>query len=186
MLRDYQARAIDQLYAWFNKTPTGNPCLVLPTGSGKSHIVAALCKDALQSWPKTKILMLTHVKELIVQNAEKMRLHWKGAPLGIYSAGIGKRQLGEPITLAAVVSQPIRLNNTWLGGLNGMGIAILRTSSTPGAPSISVTCVTSTCWLEPLIRAPLILSIVAELLMCAVSSKARREPVRAADRPPIR
>lgn len=104
MLRDYQQRAIDQLYDWFHANETGNPCLVLPTGSGKSHIVAALCKDALQSWPKTKILMLTHVKELIVQNAEKMRLHWKGAPLGIYSAGIGKRQLGEPITFAGIQS----------------------------------------------------------------------------------
>jgi DNA repair protein RadD len=113
MLRDYQQRTIDQLYAWFNKNPSGNPCLVLPTGSGKSHIVAALCKDALQSWPKTKILMLTHVKELIVQNAEKMRLHWKGAPLGIYSAGIGKRQLGEPITFAGI--QSVRTKAEQLG-----------------------------------------------------------------------
>ena len=102
MLRDYQQRAIDQLYDWFKKNPTGNPCLVLPTGSGKSHIVAALCKDALQSWPETRILMLTHVKELIEQNAEKMRLHWKGAPLGIYSSGLGIRQLDEPITFAPV------------------------------------------------------------------------------------
>jgi DNA repair protein RadD len=116
MLRDYQQRAIDQLYAWFNNNPTGNPCLVLPTGSGKSHIVAALCKDALQSWPKTKILMLTHVKELIVQNAEKMRLHWKGAPLGIYSAGIGKRQLGEPITFAGI--QSIRTKAAQLGHID--------------------------------------------------------------------
>jgi DNA repair protein RadD len=48
MLRDYQQRAIDQLYTWFNAHTIGNPCLVLPTGSGKSHIVAALCKNALQ------------------------------------------------------------------------------------------------------------------------------------------
>lgn len=104
MLRDYQTRAIEQLYAWFEAGNKGNPCLVLPTGSGKSHIVAALCKDALQSWPETQILMLTHVKELIEQNAEKMRLHWPGAPMGIYSASIGKRQLGEPITFAGIQS----------------------------------------------------------------------------------
>jgi len=48
--------------------------------------------------------MLTHVKELIEQNAEKMRLHWPGAPLGIYSASVGKRQLGEPITFAGIQS----------------------------------------------------------------------------------
>lgn len=104
ILRDYQQRAIDELYAWFGKNSTGNPCLVLPTGSGKSHIVAALCKDAVQNWPDTKVLMLTHVKELIEQNAEKMRQHWKGAPMGIYSASIGRRDLGEPITFAGIQS----------------------------------------------------------------------------------
>lgn len=103
MLRPYQQRAIDHLYEWMRNN-TGNPCLVLPTGSGKSHIVAALCKDAVQNWPETKILMLTHMKELIEQNAEKMREHWRGAPMGIYSAGIGKRQLGEPITFAGIQS----------------------------------------------------------------------------------
>jgi len=104
MLRDYQQRAIDQLYAWFAAGNEGNPCLVLPTGSGKSHIVAALCKDALQKWPETRVLMLTHVKELIEQNAEKMRQHWSGAPMGIYSASIGRKQLGEPITFAGIQS----------------------------------------------------------------------------------
>jgi DNA repair protein RadD len=104
MLRDYQQRTIDHLYQWFRNGHEGNPCLVLPTGSGKSHIVAALCKDALQNWPETRVLMLTHVKELIEQNAEKMRLHWPGAPMGIYSASIGRRQLGEPITFAGIQS----------------------------------------------------------------------------------
>ena len=104
MLRDYQQKAIDDLYKWFSDGNQGNPCMVLPTGSGKSHIVAALCKDALQNWPETQILMLTHVKELIEQNAEKMRQHWPGAPMGIYSASLGKRQLGEPITFAGIQS----------------------------------------------------------------------------------
>lgn len=103
MLRDYQQRAIDQLYEWLSKN-SGHPCLVLPTGAGKSHIVAALCKDAVQNWPETKVLMLTHVRELISQNAEKMRQHWKGAPMGIYSASLNKKQLGEPITFAGIQS----------------------------------------------------------------------------------
>ena len=104
MLRDYQQRAIDQLYEWFSKNKEGHPCLVLPTGSGKSHIVAALCKDVLQSWPETRVLMLTHVKELIEQNAEKMRQHWPNAPMGIYSAALRSRVLDEPITFAGIGS----------------------------------------------------------------------------------
>jgi DNA repair protein RadD len=104
MLREYQTRTIDQLYAWFEAGNKGNPCLVLPTGAGKSHIIAALCKDALQSWPETRILMLTHVKELIAQNAEKMRQHWPNAPMGIYSAGLRRKEMGEPITFAGIQS----------------------------------------------------------------------------------
>lgn len=104
MLRDYQRRAIDQLYAWFEKNPAGHPCLVLPTAAGKSHIVAALCKEALQEWPETRVLMLTHVKELIEQNAEKMLLHWPDAPMGIYSASVGRKELDRPITFAGIQS----------------------------------------------------------------------------------
>jgi DNA repair protein RadD len=103
MLRDYQQRSINQLYDWLSHN-SGNPCLVLPTGAGKSHVIAALCKDALQSWPETRILMLTHVKELIEQNAQKMRQHWPNAPMGIYSAGMGQKILGEPITFAGIQS----------------------------------------------------------------------------------
>lgn len=104
MLRDYQQRTIDQLYTWFSEHSEGHPCLELPTGSGKSHIVAALCKDALESWPGTRVLMLTHVKELIRQNANKMLEHWPEAPLGIYSAGLNRREIGQPITFAGIQS----------------------------------------------------------------------------------
>lgn len=113
MLRDYQTRTIDQLYAWFEAGNKGNPCLVLPTGSGKSHIIAALCKDALQSWPETRILMLTHVRELIEQNADKMRQHWPNAPMGIYSAGLRQKELGEPITFAGI--QSVRTKASQIG-----------------------------------------------------------------------
>ena len=102
-LRPYQQRAIKDLYNWLSKHQ-GHPCLVLPTGSGKSHIVAELCRDALQSWPETRILMLTHQKELIEQNAEKLRQHWPGAPMGICSASIGRKDLDEPITFAGIQS----------------------------------------------------------------------------------
>lgn len=116
MLRDYQQQVITDLYKWLEEGNQGNPCLVLPTGAGKSHIVAALCKDAVQNWPETRILMLTHVKELIEQNAEKMRLHWPGAPMGIYSASIGRKDLGEPITFAGI--QSVSKRSTQIGHID--------------------------------------------------------------------
>jgi len=103
MLRPYQQKTIDDLYSWLKKND-GNPCIELPTGAGKSHIIAAICKDVIQNYPETRILMLTHVKELIEQNAEKMRGHWQNAPMGIYSASLNKRDLSQPITFAGVQS----------------------------------------------------------------------------------
>lgn len=35
---------------------------------------------------------------------QKLRQHWPNAPMGIYSAGLGRRQLGEPITFAGIQS----------------------------------------------------------------------------------
>jgi DNA repair protein RadD len=103
MLRDYQKNTLEQLYAWMQNNK-GNPCIELPTGSGKSIIVAAICQDALKVFNMKKVIMLVHVKELIEQNAEKMRLLWPGAPLGIYSAGVGRKEIDEPITFAGIQS----------------------------------------------------------------------------------
>jgi DNA repair protein RadD len=103
MLRNYQKFAIDLLYQWFRDNPSGNPILELPTGSGKSWIVAKLCQDALDNWPETRVLMLTHQKELIEQNAEKLRLVWPDAPMGIYSAGLKQRDI-DAITFAGIQS----------------------------------------------------------------------------------
>ena len=112
-LREYQLKAVNSIYEWFESGNKGNPCLVLPTGAGKSHVIAYLCKDALQNWPETRILMLTHVKEILQQNAEKMRQHWPNAPMGIYSAGLGRKELGEPITFAGI--QSVRTKSKQIG-----------------------------------------------------------------------
>ena len=102
-LRDYQSRSISMLYDWFRKN-SGHPCLVLPTGSGKSWIIAELCRDALTNWPETRILMLTHVKELIEQDLEKLVTLWPDAPVGVYSASIGRKELEHQITFAGIQS----------------------------------------------------------------------------------
>ena len=101
-LRPYQQKTIDMLYDWMGKND-GNPCVVLPTGAGKSHVIAHLCKQAITEWPETRVLMLTHVKELIEQNAEKLRAVWPNAPLGIYSAGLRRRDI-DVITFAGIQS----------------------------------------------------------------------------------
>ena len=101
-LRDYQVKAIRETYKWLG-SHDGNPCIVAPTGSGKAYIIAGFCEDILHRSPERRILVLSHVKELLVQDAEKITLAWPEAPVGIYSAGLGSKQTNT-ITVAGIQS----------------------------------------------------------------------------------
>jgi DNA repair protein RadD len=83
---------------------TGHPCLVIPCGGGKTVIIAEMVRQTMQAWPSARVLLLAHVSELIDQAQETMRAHWPGAPLGVYAAGLKKRELGQPITFASMQS----------------------------------------------------------------------------------
>ena len=102
-LRDYQEQAVQSIFDYF-VTDSGNPLVALPTGSGKSLVIAEFCRRALHYYPNTRIMMATHVKELISQNAEKLQTLWPHAPLGIYSAGLRQRDTRLPITFVGVRS----------------------------------------------------------------------------------
>lgn len=99
MLRDYQLVALRAIWANLDRHVVAS----LPTGSGKSHVIAELCRKALQEYPGTRILVVAHVKELLQQNTEKILLHWPEAPVGIYCAGLRSRQLNS-ITVASIQS----------------------------------------------------------------------------------
>jgi len=102
-LRDYQSAAIDATYEWFRQGK-GNPLIVAPTGAGKSVILSEFIRRAIGDFPDTRIMMLTHVKELIQQNYTALMRLWHDAPAGIYSAGLNKRQTGRQITFAGIQS----------------------------------------------------------------------------------
>lgn len=104
--RPYQVEALNALFAYFvtHVLPTQNPVIAMPTGTGKAVVIALFIKWVLQSWPNQRIMMLTHVKELIDQNADKMRSVWPQAPLGIFSAGLKQKAHFMPITFAGIQS----------------------------------------------------------------------------------
>jgi DNA repair protein RadD len=103
-LRYYQAEALDALYNYFLTHETGNPLIGLPTGTGKSVLPAAFIQGIMRQWPQTRFLMVTHVKELIQQNADELLKLWPTAPLGIYSAGLKQRDTAHPIIFGGVQS----------------------------------------------------------------------------------
>lgn len=102
-LRQYQQDAIDGLYSYWSDGRGHNPLIVAPTGSGKSLIIGKLIEDAL-SYPGTRILMLTHVAELIEQNARELTGLMPFVDLGFYSASIGQKRMDRQVTFAGIQS----------------------------------------------------------------------------------
>lgn len=95
--RDYQVIAEGAIWNYF-ENQTGNPVVVMPTGTGKSVVIGMFLYNVLNRFPTQRIMVLTHVKELIEQNAKKMLEMWPVAPVGIYSAGLNQKQSYMPIT----------------------------------------------------------------------------------------
>jgi DNA repair protein RadD len=102
-LRPYQNAAISSIYGYFQNN-TGNPLVVIPTAGGKSLVMAAFIEGVLKAWPDQRILIVTHVRELIAQNHAEMIGLWPDAPAGIYSAGLGKREAQARVLFAGIQS----------------------------------------------------------------------------------
>ncbi len=102
-LRYYQLDAIEAVTDYF-KNNKGNPVIAQPTGTGKSLVIAGFLKRTYYYYPTQRIIMLTHVKELIEQNFNKLIALWPTAPVGIYSAGLNRRDVDKKITYAGIQS----------------------------------------------------------------------------------
>ncbi|MCQ4165101.1 DEAD/DEAH box helicase [Tahibacter harae] len=102
-LRPYQREAIDSAWKYL-RACDGNPCLVLPVGAGKTIVMAELIREAITAFPGTRIAVVAHVRELVAQNADKLRRHWPEAKIGIYSASLNRRDRFEPVTFASIQS----------------------------------------------------------------------------------
>ena len=95
-LRDYQQEAVSETLKHFRKS-NESAVIVLPTGSGKSLVIAELARLA-----NHKILVLTHVKELVEQN--HLKYESLGLTAGIYSAGLKLKQTQHQVTFASIQS----------------------------------------------------------------------------------
>lgn len=110
-LRYYQQEAVDAVFSDWSRGIEGNYVICLPTGSGKSIVNAEIIR-LLYTRYKARILMLTHAKELIQQNHDKILDLWPKAPVGLYSAGLGIRDLHAPIVFAGIQSIEKHIHKT--------------------------------------------------------------------------
>ena len=103
ILRPYQRKAIDAIYAYFQEK-TGNCLICIPTAGGKSLVMAMFIKEAITLYPTTRILIVTHVRELISQNHAELVGLWPEAPAGIHSAGLGSRDIESQVLFCGIQS----------------------------------------------------------------------------------
>ncbi|MGH1373416.1 MAG: DEAD/DEAH box helicase [Cellvibrionaceae bacterium] len=95
-LRPYQQDAVDATVKHFRASP--DPAvIVLPTGSGKSLVIAELARIA-----RRRILVLTHVKELVEQNHQKYESY--GLKASVFSAGLSRKETDQQVVFASVQS----------------------------------------------------------------------------------
>ncbi|MCG8557866.1 MAG: DEAD/DEAH box helicase, partial [Proteobacteria bacterium] len=108
--REYQEECVQAHFDWFARNSEGNPLFVVPTGAGKSLVIAEFVRRSLNAWPGCRFLVPTHVKELVQQNYDEFVGHcgdeewFDSATAGIYSAGIGRFDKGCAVVFCNVQS----------------------------------------------------------------------------------
>jgi DNA repair protein RadD len=100
-LRPYQYEAIEHTWRWLRNAKTA-PVIVLPTGAGKSIVIAELARRVVEL--KRRVIVLAHRKELLEQNACEMRTLVPHMDVGIYSAGLKQRDTDHDVVFAGIQS----------------------------------------------------------------------------------
>jgi len=108
MLRKYQQDAVDTLFEFQHDRPGQSSIIVIPTGGGKTRVMAEIIRRSFEANPNCRGMILSHVKELLEQS-NKTCTHYAtttGLPvesIGVYSAALKRREV-KPLTIAGIQS----------------------------------------------------------------------------------
>jgi DNA repair protein RadD len=101
-LRPYQQEALDAIMEFF-EYQDGKSCLcVMPTGSGKSILIAALIKHIVSESPHVRFMVITHLRELLTQNEKELKSFFPQVTTGFYSAGLGEKETNAQVIFATI------------------------------------------------------------------------------------
>jgi DNA repair protein RadD len=101
-LRPYQQDAVNSVVNVV-ESGGGNPVVELPTGTGKGLTIAALAGHAVSKW-NARVGIITDRARLVQQNANELSELLPGVRSGIYSAGLGRRDVGRQVMFLQVQS----------------------------------------------------------------------------------
>lgn len=102
VLRPYQTEAIDALDAELRRV--NSTLLVAAVGAGKTVMQAAFIQRVIGGFPKARFVCAVHTRELVTQNYGALIKAWPGAPAGINSAALGRRQVRSQILFCSIQS----------------------------------------------------------------------------------
>lgn len=89
--RPYQLAGIEAIDRALHDTDL-NPCLVYPTGSGKSPIIAWIIEKYAATYPALRVCIIAHVKELVQQNHAKLMAIAPQLDHGVFCAGLARKE----------------------------------------------------------------------------------------------
>lgn len=99
-LRPYQKEAVTAAVQALRQGL--NPALQLPTGAGKSLVIAHLASKFEAKGGR--MVVLTHVKELVEQNESTLRRYSPSTNVGVVCAGLNRDEADKPIVFASIQS----------------------------------------------------------------------------------
>lgn len=103
MQRPYQTEALEALYSHICEKES-NPCIVIPTGGGKSALIAWAIQEWKEQCPWFRCIILAHRKELIEQNAVELKTLYPKGDIGIFSASLKRRDYDSSVLFASIDS----------------------------------------------------------------------------------
>ena len=80
-----------------------NTVVVMPTGSGKSLVICMVINKIMSADPTHRIVVLSHVQEILEQDYAALSDFFEGIDIGLYSKGLGSDTI-EMITVAGIQS----------------------------------------------------------------------------------
>lgn len=100
-LRNYQEAALKATYD-FCRAREGNPLVVLPTGAGKTLLMAKICSDTV-GWSLRPII-ISHSPELVKQTYDEIREVFPQLKPSIFCDKLGKKDLSGNVVISSVQS----------------------------------------------------------------------------------
>jgi DNA repair protein RadD len=100
-LRDYQRDAVSRTLSWL-AVRRCNPLIVIPPGGGKSLVIADLVRSIIEMNPEARVLVPTHRRELVQQDAAELKAHVPGIDMGVCSASLGSYEIRNQVVLGTV------------------------------------------------------------------------------------